>query len=732
MKLKITLSLLMMLFFFTSIEAAWDGSSTEAFPTSSQSAGSVGYPYLISTPEQLAFIALKVSSGTTYAGKYFRLTEDIDLGGKPWIPIGTVSHPFQGRFDGNNHQIKNLFIDGSGIASTYSKYVGLFGYIKGKSNAVVSEIKNLHIDSNSIIDYVVDCDQAYVGGFVGGTSRGLVSYCTFSGTVNVKCESNYSMCYVEVGGIVGISGMSIKNCVNEGRVNCDGQYKVLLGGIAGSSIGANYCINSGSVSGTGVNPSVGGIMGDIVNGTVDYCSNFGSVNCVSPYDYGYACAGGISGNSSGSVNNSLNSGDVFCKSMSAGSAGGILGGTNVNATITSCTNTGNIKGDATFYSEVGGISGEAISSAEFLYCVNSGIISSISSSANDKYHAYAGGIIGNSSSSTIQCINSGYVSADGAIAYKGGIVGYMRYGNSDNSFYDTQLCPLDYGIGYQAEYKVPNSDGANGKLTSEMVGTALQPFFSKEGDWEYADALYPQAHTVAGEDVSLVAAAPMFLDSNETIDLIVKKNDAMDLYLGGSSVEWESAQGNIDVDANTIVDSGADTLKVVYQGYNRNLIKRMIPLRSCVPSEIDTVATAVGSFTWNGETYTSTPAIAPKMVYTNAAGCDSTILLDLTVYSLNNPNAIEEAAIDESKSDFALMPNTLNAGEKINVRHSFIGDELRDVDVEVINSVGAVISTSKVATSDVFSMEGPKSGGVYIVRMTKGTEVVFADKLLVK
>ena len=45
----------------------------------------------------------------------------------------------------------------------------------------------------------------------------------------------------------------------------------------------------------------------------------------------------------------------------------------------------------------------------------------------------------------------------------------------------------------------------------------------------------------------------------------------------------------------------------------------------------DTAAVACDSFEWYGVTYTETPAVAPTHVFTNAAGCDSTVTLNLTV-----------------------------------------------------------------------------------------------------
>lgn len=93
--------------------------------------GSKESPYLISTAEQLALLASRVSAGTNYAGKYFMLTADIDLGEHWWQPIGalannTKSKLFQGTFDGQLHTISNMKIDWtSGTPNTDEKW-GLF------------------------------------------------------------------------------------------------------------------------------------------------------------------------------------------------------------------------------------------------------------------------------------------------------------------------------------------------------------------------------------------------------------------------------------------------------------------------------------------------------------------------------------------------------------------------------------------------------------------------------
>ena len=53
--------------------------------------------------------------------------------------------------------------------------------------------------------------------------------------------------------------------------------------------------------------------------------------------------------------------------------------------------------------------------------------------------------------------------------------------------------------------------------------------------------------------------------------------------------------------------------------------------------------TQCGSYTWNGTTYTSTPTTAPTHVYTSANGCDSTVTLNLTILNPSNATDMVDA-----------------------------------------------------------------------------------------
>ena len=72
----------------------------------------------ISTVDQLKEFRDAVNGGNGYAGKTVKLTADLDLSSVAnWLPIGNVvAYPgqsFKGTFDGDNHVISNLNVNGN-------------------------------------------------------------------------------------------------------------------------------------------------------------------------------------------------------------------------------------------------------------------------------------------------------------------------------------------------------------------------------------------------------------------------------------------------------------------------------------------------------------------------------------------------------------------------------------------------------------------------------------------
>lgn len=136
--------------------------------------GTAQDPYIIETAAQL-------NSVRNYLDKHFKLANDIDLsdylaeggagynGGAGWEPIGTLSKPFAGNFDGKNYLIISLTAH-----RPEQDDVGLFGYMKDGT------IKNVGLRSGKIFEKI------NVGGLVARNDGGTIANCYNSNTVIAK------------------------------------------------------------------------------------------------------------------------------------------------------------------------------------------------------------------------------------------------------------------------------------------------------------------------------------------------------------------------------------------------------------------------------------------------------------------------------------------------------------------------------------------------------------------
>ena len=178
-----------------------------------------------------------------------------------------------------------------------------------------------------------------------------------------------------------------------------------VGGVCGeiNSGTIQNCTNNGTVTGSG--DDVGGICGYSCYGSIETCTNSGTVTGSSDN------VGGICGyNENGTLQNSTNEGNVKGYSDNVGGVCGYSEG----GTIQNCTNNGTaeISGSMEYY--LGGICGQNNGGA-IANCTNSGAVTSSSS--------YAGGICGRNYRGTLSsCTNNGAVTAGGS--YAGGVCGY--------------------------------------------------------------------------------------------------------------------------------------------------------------------------------------------------------------------------------------------------------------------------------------------------------------------
>ena len=162
--------------------------------------------YYISTAEEL----VKILEATRGKG-YFELTEDIDLSGYDWEPIGLV-----GTFNGNGYALRNVTITGAAKGNLDS-YVGLF-YNWGLTPGAEGYVTNLTLTNIKIDVNVLEGEQyetAYVGPFAGNV--GSINNCTVSGSVTVTGGEN-----MPVDGRIEMTGLkNASNC----RVDLDMRYE---------------------------------------------------------------------------------------------------------------------------------------------------------------------------------------------------------------------------------------------------------------------------------------------------------------------------------------------------------------------------------------------------------------------------------------------------------------------------------------------------------------------------
>ena len=118
--------------------------------------GSKEKPYIISSDLELAKLARDVTNGksqTMYYGKYFQLSENIDLSKGIWMPIGTLNTDnagfFGGTFDGDGKTISNMKIYWTTNGTKEASW-GLFSRLNGKDKNNYATVTNLIIDNASL------------------------------------------------------------------------------------------------------------------------------------------------------------------------------------------------------------------------------------------------------------------------------------------------------------------------------------------------------------------------------------------------------------------------------------------------------------------------------------------------------------------------------------------------------------------------------------------------------
>lgn len=182
----------------------WSGSFATKFAGGT---GTKADPYLIETPEQLAYLVMKAE---ITKDSYFKLTADIKLNdtskanwektARQWF---TDTQVLTGHLDGNYHVITGLYLD-----TVDKEWVGLFTYITEGAS-----IERLGIDKSTI-----KCDgevkNTYGGAFVGGITD-WDGYQGANWDGDMSRAPLFSECFVGPG--VKLSGFAVGGFVGGGK-----------------------------------------------------------------------------------------------------------------------------------------------------------------------------------------------------------------------------------------------------------------------------------------------------------------------------------------------------------------------------------------------------------------------------------------------------------------------------------------------------------------------------------
>lgn len=333
--------------------------------------------------------------------------------GAGWQPIGTSeSKPFNGIFEGNGYEIRNLKITANGEYP-----LGLFG-VTGKA-----KIFNLAVTDTDIrLENAVD--GAMAGGIVGLTNGSDLNGCAHSGSIRLTNGTGEA----HVGGIAGFMNhfSTLRNSRNSGTLTASSpnpDATAYLGGITGGILilsEIDRCVNEATVTVENYfNACAGGFAGYVQKASVAESRNTGAVKAVGTAE---AYAGGICAKTSAEYDHETstftrchNAAPITAtteSSVTANSAfaGGILGGAVRTETeggqryISLCYNTGEIlaKSAKTALADrafAGGLAGASLCKGEtycleITYSYNVGTVRAQSGANDSADCASAGAIAG--------------------------------------------------------------------------------------------------------------------------------------------------------------------------------------------------------------------------------------------------------------------------------------------------------------------------------------------------
>ena len=309
---------------------AWDGFTySEAFSSGS---GTEADPYIIMNGNDLYKLSYDATMQNTYLGTYFKLGDDINLGGNIWTPIGPSSEfAFSGHFDGNGKTIFNFEVMGHPA--------GLFGC------ATNASFRNIKVDHATILNNSNN---------LAGALAAKCSGCTIENIEigeNVTVGNTFTAKVPQIGGVVGLftDASSAKNIINRADIkieNCTASgFAGGVFGVFGGEATVDGAINYGDIVYTATEAvdkdslNIGGIVGAFGAakkiGTMKNVINYGNIETVL---HGGGIIGRTNAVDGSNCENAFNLGNVKAGTNADGLALGglIVGRGNTSATMKNC------------------------------------------------------------------------------------------------------------------------------------------------------------------------------------------------------------------------------------------------------------------------------------------------------------------------------------------------------------------------------------------------------------
>lgn len=181
--------------------------SREFMPLRPEGLGTKEEPYIIGTPEELAFIFAENT-------KYYELSNDISLSDVTWYPA-----EFCGNLDGKKHSVTDVKV------ADYLVTTGLVSELTpNKSENSTACIKNLTVKTAH-------------SGNLAKISGGIVGKLNSSSAIILNCSTFGNITASQIGGgIVGaINGGQTEGCTSSANVTVLGESEAFAGGISGMS-----------------------------------------------------------------------------------------------------------------------------------------------------------------------------------------------------------------------------------------------------------------------------------------------------------------------------------------------------------------------------------------------------------------------------------------------------------------------------------------------------------------